>query len=55
MPLYEFSCEDGHNIEKHLKMSDSKDNIECPKCKKLLNLKISVPASIFPGADSWRK
>ena len=55
MPLYEFKCENGHEIEKRLKMSDTKENLECPDCKKLLKLKMSVPASVFPGADSWRK
>ncbi|MDQ5984314.1 MAG: hypothetical protein CSYNP_00007 [Syntrophus sp. SKADARSKE-3] len=44
MPLYDFECSKcGHNFEAFIKLSETSDNIECPKCtakkpKKLVSL-----------------
>lgn len=70
MPIYEYQCEDGHRNEALVKMDGSNAPTNCAEllwvsrsdnefktpvsCNKPLTRLLSVGASSFPGADSWR-
>lgn len=64
MPLYTYRCADGHVFDQQtrLDMSDAPtrcrvcvdpEAINC-RCEATVEKIIAAPASVFPGADSWR-
>lgn len=65
MPTYVYKCREGHVFEQRCKIDGSDEPTSCPTCidGESINCrceaavqKILVPtASVFPGADSWRK
>lgn len=55
MPLYERVCSDGHKFEIKAKLENSDLPVKCPVCGQPSEKILSSPASVFPGADKWRK
>lgn len=64
MPLYVYRCPDGHTTEQIVKLDGSDAPMHCRacvdpeaincRCEKPLTKVLAAPASVFPGADSWR-
>lgn len=70
MPLYVYRCANGHKVEQLCKLdlsdapkkcmhvinsSDDDGVYDTVHCGKSLERAMTAPASVFPGADSWRK
>lgn len=60
MPLFDFTCSNGHISERllspiELAVIERTTAETCAICGKPLVRKLSAPASSFPGAASWRK
>lgn len=71
MPLYEYECTKGHRCEIMVRLNETGPIARCPRllhegpdprtaaddvrCGAQLHRILSAPASVFPGADRWRK
>ena len=70
MPLQTYRCTDGHLIEELVKLDRSDGPTICPqpigtrvegdsifyaRCSQPVVPVMAPPASVFPGASSWRK
>jgi putative FmdB family regulatory protein len=53
MPFYAYECECGHAFEVMLKMSESGQHQDCPKCKSVETRKVVSRTHVIFKGDGW--
>lgn len=54
MPLYEYVCENGHNLKEVRSIHDDKEPTECPECGLKLRQVIGSVGITFKGTGYYR-